>query len=309
MDSKRTRYWTIEKAQGAVKAAFFSRWLSQPGPEAEARLRFTEIKQLISNSDGSIGDRTLSRALSGMAKAGQLRREDGANRRSPYTLIITRADRVSAFAHAEGSAIEGAGKVGGLGDSSEGWAVFGVPDILSRTYRRKFKAACLAHREELGGILDEVWGDCADAVLKPARQRVSKADYRRGEKALGQLAELCAVGALGLGYAVRFWTIVERSAPGSGRIFQQEVGVPAGPEASLTDALSAVLAHFAGRPVDEIQTAVQAEYAKLTEKLEQDGAAVQVLWETLKPREKARAGARLQAAAVLTAALTSVVHA
>ena len=168
MDSNRGKFWTIEKAQGAVKATFFSRSVLTPGGPEKVWLRFTQIRDAVSASEGKIGDRTLSRALKSLLNSRELnRRQEG--RASLYALVIPKSAFVIALAHAEGAAVESAGAIGGWGDGSEGWAVFGVPKDVPHKYRGRLRRECLRHQTSLREVLDDVLSEYVDSVLRRPR--------------------------------------------------------------------------------------------------------------------------------------------
>ena len=308
MDSEKTKYWTIAKAQGAVKASFFSRGFLVSKGVGEVWLRFTEIKQIIAATEGPVGDRTLSRALAGLVGQNRLKKKiEG--KFSLYSLVIPWPERVRAFARAEAAAVEGAGSIGGMGDSTEGWAVYGIPDIIPKSYRRRFKKECFRHQEVLREVLYDIWEKCFDAILKPVRKRVSRKIFRDGEKALEYVMEFQMVGSSGLGYAARFWGVVEGTIPGAQRAFQLGAGLTFAPEATFPERVSAIVSWTASRPIEEVRSEVNKEFARLQNRIQKAGLSFKVLWDNLTPREKARAERILQAATVMTACLTSVVHA
>jgi hypothetical protein len=308
MDSQKTRYWTIPKAQVAVKASFFLKEMTSPGVGPDVWLRFTQIREIISRAEGTIGDRTLSRALAGLVASGNLKKK-AEGKYSLYSLVRRRADEVKAFARAEAAAIEGGGALGGWGDSSEGWAVFGIPEVIPGRYRSELRKECLRHREELRIVLDEVWDDAVEAILRPSRGRVSRRAFKGGEKGFENLLELEVLGSLGLGYGARFWGIAEGFVPKAPQAFQRTLGLSFAPEATVQERISVFFSKLAGKPVEEIRPAVEKEFARLEKRIRLAAAAAQPLWDSLSLKEKELAGRRLQAASAMTAALTSVVHA
>ncbi len=308
MDSEKSRYWTIPRAQAAVRATFFSRGLALQGEEEEVWLRFSEIRRVIGMTESPIGDRTLSRALSGLVAAGGLRKKTE-GKFSLYALVIQLPERIKAFAQSEAKAIEAAGSVGMRGDSSEGWAVYGVPEILPKKYRARFRRAGLAHQAALRRILEDIWDEAAVAVLRPSRGRVSREAYREGQKALTTLGEFQVLGSMGLGYGARLWGMLEGAVPGAMRSFQQGMGLTNLSEASLPEIISKLISQIASRPIEYVRPHVDLEFKRFLKKIEKADTAFKPIWGALTPREKERAGRRLQAARILTASLTSVVHA
>jgi hypothetical protein len=308
MDSEKLRYWTIPKAQAAVRATFFSRGLAPHGEEEEVWLRFSEIQRFIGITESPIGDRTLSRALAGLVETGGLRKKTE-GKFSHYALVIQLPERIKAFVQAEAKAIEAAGTVGMRGDRSEGWAVYGVPEILPKKYRARFRKAGLAHRAALRRILKDVWDEAAVAVLRPARGRVSRKVYQEGEKALAILGEFQVLGSMGLGYGARVWGMLEGAVPGSMRAFQRGMGLTTPSEASLPEIISKLVSQIASRPIEDVRPDVDLEFKRFLKRFERAEAAFKPMWGALTPSEKERAVKRLQAARAMTASLTSVVHA
>jgi len=307
MDSEKSRYWTIPKAQASVRATFFSRGLAPNGEEEEVWLRFSEIQRFIGITESPIGDRTLSRALAGLVETGGLRKKTE-GKFSLYALVIQLPERIKAFVQSEAKAIEAAGDVRMRWDSSEGWAVYGVPEILPKKYRARFRRAGLAHQAALRRILEDAWDEAALAVIQPARGRVPRKALRDGEKAITFLEEINVLGSLGLGYGTRFWGMTEGAVPGALRAFQRGMGLTNPSEATLPETISKLVSQIAGRPIEDVSPHVDLELARFEKRLKKADAAFKPLWEVLTRREKERAARRLQAARILTASLTSVVH-
>jgi hypothetical protein len=302
------KLWTIERAEGAVKAAFFSRSVLTPAEEGDVWLRFTEIRSAVSVGEGPIGDRTLSRALRSLLSSGQLKhRREG--RASLYGLVISRTARVQAISRAEAAAIELSGAIGGWGDGSAGWSVFGVPDGVPRKYRAHLRAECLHHQEALRDILYGILDEYIDAVLRPTRSRVPRKVYQRGQKGLAQLLELQLLGIEGVAYTSRIWRIVEKTVPGTLDAVRRVVLPGITPEIPVGEGIALVVSKLGGVPIEEVRRDVEKELARLQNKVEQAAASVKPLWNALTDSEQERAGRRLQAASTMAAALTSVVHA
>lgn len=308
MDSQKTRYWTIPKAQGAVKAAFFSRSIMTAGGPEDVWLRFTEIRDAVSATEAAIGDRTLSRALKALLAAGQLKRKvEGKS--SLYGLVILKPDLVKAFARAEGAAVESAGSIGGWGDGTQGWAVFGVPPIVPRRFRSRMKEACYRHQETMREVLYDVWDEWADAVLKPARKRVSRSEYKAGERGLLKLFEIQLQGIEGLAYSSRLLRLVEQTVPGTVSSFQKSIFPNASAQIPIGEGLALIASKISGQPLEEVRPEVERGLDLAQKQAQRAAALFKPIWDTLTPKEQERAGRRLQVASLMTASLTSVVHA
>lgn len=112
-----------------------------------------------------------------------------------------------------------------------------------------------------------------------------------------------------MGVSVRFWAVVEGIAPGALKAFQRGQGqILSSGEVPIPQRLTAFLSQLANRPMEEIRPAVDAEFERLSRKVEKAGTAFKVLWDALTPRERMVAERRLQAATAMAACLTSVVH-
>lgn len=301
------RLWTPEKAEAAVKAAFFSRGVALLGEPEKVWLRFTEIKRVIAFGQSPIGDRTLSRVLASLVEKGHLRkRSEG--KFSLYNLVVPLVDGARALGGAEGSAIEAAGKIGGWGDPMVGWAALGIPPVLPRRYRKILRDKCIQHQDALREVLDEVWEEAADAYLAPARRRVPRDVFRAGEKALRDLVEFQAAGAVTLSHSTRFWHIVERAIPGAARSFQHAMLPGIQPEAPISERIALMAATAGGKAVEELRPEVDRELARWEAKVQKAVARTDPLWKALTPKDKARVARRFEVAASMTVNLVSVVH-
>ncbi|MGH9917407.1 MAG: hypothetical protein ACRD6W_00830 [Nitrososphaerales archaeon] len=270
-------------------------------------MRFTDIREAISLTEAKIGDRTLSRALRPLLAAGQLRRR-AEGKFSYYGLVVQKADAVRAFARAEGAAIESAGTSGGWGDGAEGWAVFGVPPIVPHRFRSRFKRECLRHQGRLRAVLDEVWDEWIDAVLKPARRRVPKGIYVAGEKGILKLLEIQLQGIEGIAYSSRIWQLVEQTVPGTLASFQKSLFPNAASGVPIGEGISLLVSKVSGQPIEEVRTQVEDGLGLVQKRIQMAANAFKPLWDALTVKEQERAGRRLQSASAMTASLTSVVH-
>lgn len=301
------RFWTVEKAQDAIRAAFFSRSIfSAEGPES-VWLRFKEIRQAIGQDQGEIGDRTLSRALGSLVKVGRLRRRRE-GKASLYSLVLKRPELASALAKAEAGAVEFAGGLGGWGDSTEGWAIFGVSEIVPRRYRQGLRKECLRHQSALRDFLSDIWEEASGALVGPSKKRLEPKIWRKATDALHKLLKMQLEGIEGLAYSARVWKLVETAAPGTLAAYQKALAPSGVSEIPLGEGLALVASKIGGRPVDDIRPEVERELAKLHARGQRLASAINPLWEVLTPKERERAGRRLQAASTMAANLTSVVH-
>ena len=303
-----SKFWTIERAQGAIKAAFFSRSILTLGDPEEVWLRFTEIQRAVSVSEGRIGDRTLSRALKALQAAGQLRKR-AEGRASLYGLIIQPAEMLKSLARAEGSAVESEGAIGGWGDALEGWAVFGIPEVVPRRFQRRIRRECRRHQEEIRDVLYEIWDECLDAVLKPSQRRVSRSVFSAGREGILKIFEIQLLGVEGFASSSRLWRIVENVAPGTLSSFRKSIAGNQTSEIPIGEGIALLLSNIGAGPIEETRPQVEREMKRVQDRLQRAAVAFTPLWEALTPKEQERAGRRLQATSAMTASLTSVVHA
>lgn len=301
------RYWTVDKARDAVKAAFFSRGVSVLGDPENLWLRYTEIRAAISASGSGMGDRMLSRALRELVASGHLRKRDD-GKFALYNLVIPRADSLKALGQAEAAAIETSCAIGGWGDPVRGWAVFGIPPPLPKRFRREFQQECLRHQEELRVVVEGVWEEAIEAFVGPTRKRVPRRVFLEGKRAVGAVAELMLIGATGLSYSGRFWQVIDRAVPGAAKSFFGSMQEGLGPASSLADRISAFVSKAGGKPLEVIRPEIDRDVAKIERRLQKAAAKTDAIWAVLTPSERNRANRRLQSAIALTVSLVSVVH-
>src|SRR4029077_18759127 len=137
-DSERGKMWTLERAQGAVKAAFFAKEVQEPESSEDPKLHFSEIRRLGGKNERPISDRTLSRAISSLIARGQLEKT-GSRKGIEYRLVISKSERVKAFARTDSAWVERSAEVGGIGDGERGFAFYGIPEIFREKYRHRLQ--------------------------------------------------------------------------------------------------------------------------------------------------------------------------
>ncbi len=302
-----SRLWSIERAQDAIKAAFFSRLILASSDPENDWLRFGQIRTIISNSEGKIGDRTLSRALKRLLDMGQIRqRREG--KYSFYCLVISKPDMTKAFARAESSSLETAGGIGGWGDVTEGWAVFGVPDMIPLKFRNRFRTMCKLHQEDLREALFDLWDECIDSILKSVRNKVSKPVFLAGEKAIIRLLDFQFLGIEGVSNSSRIWQLIENAAPGTLSAFTKSLGLNPSVKTPLEEVIALMTARITSKDVREVRPEVKLELSRFLKEIQSASDALKPIWEVLSPRQKERASRMLGAISQMTASITSVVH-
>lgn len=304
MESEEGKRWTLERAEGAVKAALFYRETATLHSSEPARLRFSEIREIVGKREGLISDKTLTAALDALVGKGQIKR-DRQGSATFYTLGIPDEEKIRSQARMDANAIERAVQLGGYSQVQEGWAVYGVAPGLPKRVGDKLREEALRHQARLRAILDDLWGEALDAILLPSKKRLKGSVHREGRRALQELVRAHAVGSMSIAYGVRFWQVVEGTVPGAAQAFREGLGVTWAPETPLPQRMSAVISKLADIPLEEIQP----EMDKMMTRIPKLGLAVKPLWESLTPREKERAGRRWGLATAMAMNLTSVVHA
>jgi len=303
IDSETGRFWNLERAEGAIKGAFFSEEIKPGSSDDDPKLRFTEIRGLIERNERAIGDRTLSRAISSLVAKNQLKKS-GVGKGILYALDIPRSERLRAFARSDSTWVTRSADVGGIGDGEKGYAYYGVPEIFRERYRRRLQRAALGHQAEIREILSDAWDDCAEAIVKPSRGRIPRRVWSVGQRATYRMNRLLLLGSLGQGYAARLWEVLEGTIPGALSTCQKTLGVTFAPETPIHDRISIAIAKVVGVSREEIQP----EMEKVMKRMARDGQRTRPLWEALTPKEQERAGMQVAATVSMTACLTSVVH-
>jgi hypothetical protein len=304
VDSKRGKVWTLDRAQGAVKAAFFAKEVLLQESDAEPRLHFSEIGALIGKNERDIGDRTLARAIAVLVAKGHLKKS-GVGKGTAYTLDIPKSERVKAFARTDSAWLERVSQIGGIADGERGYAFYGVPEILTDQLRSRLRRAALKHQTVIREVLEQVWNDCADLLLKPARRRLPQKIWMEGEKAVYRIDRLMVLGSIGQGYANRLWQMLEGTIPGALTTYQKTLGISFAPETPVYERLAIAISKVGG--ID--RGTVEPQIERLMQRLKRDGERTQPLWDSLTQAERERAGKAVAATIALTASLTSVVHA
>lgn len=307
MDSKMRKLWSIESAQDAIKAAFFSRLILASSDPKNDWLHFSQIRAIISNSEGKIGDRTLSRALKRLLDMGQIKqRREG--KYSFYCLVISKPDMTKAFARAESSSLETAGAIGGWGEATEGWALFGVPETIPLKFRSRFRTMCKLHQKELRETLLDLWDECTDSILKPARNKVPRSVFLAGERALIRLFDYQLLGMEGISNASRIWKLIENAAPGTLSASRKLLGLNPQVKTPLEEVIALTTARIANKDLREVRSEVEMELRRFLKEIQSALDAFKPIWEVLSPRQKERASQMLGAVSQMTASITSVVH-
>jgi hypothetical protein len=315
MDSIRGKTWTVERLQGAIKATFFAKGLElQRAAEGIAlpdialegvSLRYTELKRAIQGSEGPVADRTLSHALSGLVADGHLRREER-GRAVLYTLTIPRADHIVAFAKSDASALENAAEIGGITDLTDGWAYYGLPEVLKDRLQARLRSAATRYRQAILEIVDRFIRIVIREAVRKARGRLPLKELRVVEKALYDTIQLQATGWLTLSRGALLWSNLETMIPGALKAWQRVLGLPDQPEwdGRWTDDHIGAVSRGLGVESDELRRVVERE----TRKMERSRPSLERFFKALGPEETDRVGRELGEAVVLLGNLTAVVR-
>jgi hypothetical protein len=315
MEPQRGKTWTVERLQGAVKAAFFAKGLELQRAAAGVALpdvalegialRYTELKQTIQALEGPVADRTLSHALSGLVLNGHLRREER-GRAVYYTLTIPASDHVTAFAKSDASAIENAAELGGLTDLTDGWAYYGLPEILKERLGPSLRRAAHAYRKELLACLDRWTREVVHGAIAQARGRLPRRELRAVEEALHHTIQLQSTGWLTLTRGQLLWSNLETVIPGALRTWQRVLGLPDQSEwdGEWTEEHIGGVARGLGVPPERLRGIVQRE----TRRMEKARPSLERFFELLGPEASERVGREIREMIVLVGNLTAVVR-
>jgi len=302
-DSVKARNWTVPRVENGIKSAFFGRGVELATQEDEVSLRYTDLKRAIGATEGPVADKTLSRALRAMNQRGQLQR-NRKGREVYYRLTIPRAEKLAAFAKSDSGAIQAAARVGGVGDVGEGWAFYGVPDLLKEKVRKRLERASRRFRSEMGETIERLLDETISSGIRRARGRMPRSDLWRVEDTLYHVFQTQATGALVMVRASLLWSNLESIFPGSLVAAKRALGIPDLPDPNIewTDAHSDAIAKATGVPPEVIRSAVARE----TKRLEKARPLLTRFFELLGPEEGNRFGEHINAIVAMVATLTAV---
>lgn len=307
VESARGRIWSPSRLQNAIKAAFFARAVELGKAESLILLRYSDIKRIIGAGEAPVGDKSLSRALRDLTTKGYLTRRE-AGREVYYRLKIPRADRVAAFAKSDSTGIQSAAQLGGVGDLTEGWAFYGIPDLARARLKVPFRRAALMFQQEIREAMDHVIERVLSKAFQRARSRLTPRELRQVDRALRHILELQLTGATALIRGELGWRNLETIIPGSLAAWKRKLGIPSEvpPIAEgWTDAHSESLAKALGVPPSEVKDLVLVEQRKL----ERAGPLVVKFFRAQGKREAQKLARELDAIVTSAIALTSVVRA
>lgn len=306
MESNRKKVWTIPRLQGAVKAAFLVRALQEKKDEFDIELRYRDLKSLVAFTEGSVSDRTLSRALSGLVVSGHLRKQ-GSGKKIRYRIRIPRADLIAAYARSDGTSISVGASIGAVGRLDEGWSYYGVPEPLANRLRPMLRREAGYFRERVSKALDEFADGVIHKIVVQARGRLSKRDLAAGEEGLWQILQKSTLFAMLTFGGGRFWTWIEQTHPGALQLFRMSIGLdrapPAGHEVPVDD-LVRVWTFLTGIPEAALRLGIEKEVKTFGLQVE----AANRLLQALTPSKREMAVRELGNLSPLGGALTAVVH-
>lgn len=185
-----------------------------------------------------------------------------------------------------------------------GYAVYGVPEILLPKYRNRLRKEAIRHQSRMRAILGEVWDDCADSLLRPARGRIPRKVWSAGQAAILRFHRVLVIGTLAQSYAARTWQALEETIPGALGTFQKSLGVTFAPETPVQELIAVIVSKVSGVDRQEVQPYTDRMLKRITK----DWERTRPLWNALTPAERERAERRMAAAVAISATLTSVVH-
>lgn len=294
-DTNQGGKWSISEAANAVKAIFVLEGMSPKGFRA---LRWTDIRRSLKDQGRPISPRTLARVLDSL----EVRKEIVWEKRGKemwYSLILPtgREETLAAFAMADTMTIQGAVRIGGVGDRDQRWAFYGLPSPLARRLRPRLREAAWRFQEELTAILNAESKRVIRGILAKARGRASRAVIVAGERALSdELESAIVLGYIAAAsqYAAAY---LDRIAPGAFGTFSAKIEKEFPP--SLDKAVK-YLARLTGVSEEEALADLR--------KAEKRAEAIRGLFEALRPADREREGRRFAAVLTAWASLCAVVR-
>ena len=269
--------WSMQEAENAVKAAFFSNLHEGSVPES---LRYTQLRRRITEGR-TISDRTLARALKILQEKSQLRKvEDGGYQLSPQ---FERKDREDVIVASDRMSIDAGLALGVVGSQDEGWSFYGVPLGKPRELRPQLRQAAIRFQEEVDGILREQADLIVERTLGRARRRGLPSKQAKGiRRILMDIFEF--LESLRVEHLDSFsWVFVmEKIAPGSFPQFIQNLLEPPGGIRNDIQAGVPIHQSMANRPNEWIPY--------LARMFIEDEEAIKAEWSTL--LAEAQAGAK-----------------
>jgi DNA-binding transcriptional ArsR family regulator len=304
VDSERPKVWTVPRLQDAITATFFARAVDAGESESAVPLRYKDLKKGLVTTEGPVADRTLSRALSQLVEKGQLRREPQ-GREVYYHLTISRTERVTAFAKTEADTIRNAARIGGIGDLTEGWAFYGVPDILKDRVKKQLRTAAKRHRVAIEDIIDRTIDQTIHGLTGMARGRLSHKSLMAVGEALHKIFTPTVTGLLVAVRGQMVWSNIEAMIPGALQATRQVFGVSLGAHGgSPLDSAIDVWAKMLRVSPEEIREPIVKEIARL----QKYKPTLEQFSNVLSAEENNKVGQAFAGLLMLTANLTSVVR-
>jgi hypothetical protein len=290
-----TGRWSIPEAANAIKAIFF---LESIGQERVPSLRYSRIREALRREEKPISPRTLSRALDLLELRKEVIREE-IGRQVRYSLVLdpSREETIYTWANADSMLVQGAARVGGIGDREVGWAFYGLPFSMKFRLRFRLKTEVEEFQDRVDGILEDEANRLIRSILLKARGRVPKQALAAGEHGLWAAFERMATTGLFQVLALTGLAALERFAPGAVSMIIEKIGqgLPKDSHKALVEV---------AKKLGESEADVEKELRKA----EDDGKAIDSLLTGLSPRDREDAARRFGALLATRANLCAVVR-
>ena len=204
--------WSVGEAQSGIIAGFVLR-ADELGSE-KVSMRFKDLRGALDSMEvgKQIAPKTLSKALKALVARGRLARNQS-GREVWYSLEkLPRQDLVPIITATHRAAILSAANLGAIGDLEQGWAFYGIPDLLRRRLRSSLREEAEAYRDRIAQLLEREVRRFIRSLLEKGRGRVTATELRDAERAIWLgLGEAHLVGAVST-----ILVYLDQVAPGAG---------------------------------------------------------------------------------------------
>ncbi len=285
--------WSVSEAQSGIITALVLR-ADEVGSE-KVSMRFKDLREALDGMERAkqIAPKTLSKALKELAVRGRIAKNKS-GREAWYSLEkLPRQELIPIITETDRAAILSAANLGAIGDLEQGWAFYGIPDLLRRRLRSLLREEAKAYRDRIVQLLEREVRRFIRSLLEKARGRVTATELRDAERAiwlgLGEAQFLGAVSTI--------LVYLDQVAPGAAG---RTVSHAAARWPSTREAQIRYLAQATGKEETRIEREV--------EKIERLQTASRKLFGALPARDRKRFALEFSAWAQLIASWCAVVR-
>ncbi len=286
--------WSVSEAKSGIITALVLR-ADEVGSE-KVSMRFKDLREALDGMERAkqIAPKTLSKALKELVVRGRIAKSKS-GREAWYSLEkLPRQELIPIITETDRAAILSASNLGAIGDLEQGWAFYGIPDLLRRRLRSLLRKEAEAYRDRIGQLLEKEVRRFIRSLLDKARGRLKASEFRDAERAiwlgLGEAQFLGAVSTI--------LVYLDQVAPGAA---DRTVSQAAARWPSTREAQIRYLAQATGQ--DEVKIERQVD------KIERWQTASRKLFGALPARDRRRFALEFSAWAQLIASWCAVVRA